>query len=656
MHAFIIRPFGKKDGIDFDRVEIELIRPALIKLNYSGGTTGEIIKQGNIRSDMFEQLLAADLVIADISIHNANVYYELGIRHAFREKCTFLIRSKGDDVPFDLKTDRYMAYDAGHPGASLLDLIEALKETVDSPDQDSPVFQLLPGLKPSDPAKFMAVPLDFREEVDLAAAERQVSRLEMLSAEVDGLVWKTNGLRLIGNAQFRCKDWKGGKATWETVRRYNDMDLEANTNLGTIYQRLGDLERSNQAIERALQSPGISKKDRAEIWALMARNVKTTWEGDWKEIKALETKQRIALTSPNLERSHELYNRGFAEDRNHYYSSLNALAMAAIRVELAIAQPDAWDQLHDSKEESRSKLKQLKLLCSDLAVGVRMAIESVQEALARGGESDIWTEISSADLKFLSSKESKSVGRAYRNALAVAPEFARDSARKQILLYRSLGIFKENTIEVLETIPAGKQKKKEPEVTPKVILFTGHRIDAVDRDPPRFPRDKEDKAKTLIAETVTKLKAETKGPILGISGGASGGDILFHEVCEELGIPSKMYLVIPKNDYIKASVADSGPDWIKRFKRLCEREPPIILCESSEMPRWLKSKRGYSIWARSNMWMLYDALVISDENLTLISLYDGGPGDGPGGTKDMFIRAKDRGATLEPINYQRLFD
>ena len=46
MHAFIVRPFGTKNGIDFDRVERELIRPALEQLNFSGGTTGEFIEQG----------------------------------------------------------------------------------------------------------------------------------------------------------------------------------------------------------------------------------------------------------------------------------------------------------------------------------------------------------------------------------------------------------------------------------------------------------------------------------------------------------------------------------------------------------------------------------------------------------------------------------
>src|SRR5437773_3690289 len=151
MNVFIVRPFGAKSGIDFDRIETDLIRPAMEQAGLTGGTTGEFIQQGNIRTDMFEQLLLADLVIADISVHNANVFYELGIRHALRDKRTFLIKSKEDkvnesvskdiDVPFDLKTDRYLAYDAKNPSGAVDILAAALKLTLDSLKADSPVYQ-----------------------------------------------------------------------------------------------------------------------------------------------------------------------------------------------------------------------------------------------------------------------------------------------------------------------------------------------------------------------------------------------------------------------------------------------------------------------------------------------------------------------------------
>jgi hypothetical protein len=91
MHAFIIRPFGTQKDIDFDGVERQLISPALERLDITGRTTIEILKQANIHIDMFQRLLTADLVIADLSIHNANVFYELGIRHALRDKRTLLL-------------------------------------------------------------------------------------------------------------------------------------------------------------------------------------------------------------------------------------------------------------------------------------------------------------------------------------------------------------------------------------------------------------------------------------------------------------------------------------------------------------------------------------------------------------------------------------
>ena len=656
MHAFIVRPFGIKNGIDFDRVERELIRPALEGLGFSGGTTGEFIQQGNIRTDMFEQLLIADLVVADISIHNANAFYELGIRHAFREKRSFLIKSGGDEVPFDLKTDRYMPYDAGNPAASLPALIEALKATLDSQDQDSPVFKLLPGLESADPAKFLVVPLDFREEVERAESLKNPGYLQMLSAEVDGFAWTNMGLRLIGLAQFRLKDWQGAKATWEAVRKYDDMDLEANTLLGTVFQRLDDLVQSDQALQRALLHEKVSSWDRAEIRALMARNAKTLWEADWRNLQEIDAVQEAALSSPHLERSLDLYRTGFVEDRNHFYSGLNALAMVVVRIKLADARPGVWEDDFDSEDEAALQLRRLEELRTDLAAGVKLAIESRRVALARDDQTDIWAEISVADLIMLSSTKPNRVGRAYKKALADAPDFACDSARKQLLLYQRLGILIENTQAALENIPVVEQKETTPEAAPRVILFTGHRIDAPDRRKPRFPSDKEDQGRAMILAAVSEVKKQTTGELFAISGGACGGDILFHEVCEQLDIPSQMYLVLPKSEYIKKSVADGGPDWVERFNRLFEQKQPKILSGSDELPRWLRAKKDYSIWQRSNLWMLHSALAISNDHLTLIALWNGEAGDGPGGTEDMVQRAQDRGATFIHLDARKLLE
>src|SRR5688572_20664019 len=134
--VFIVRPFATREGVDFDAVERDLIQKALSQVKVAslrGSTTIPFIEQGNIREDMFRELVTADLVIADLSIHNANVFYELGIRHAVRPNATFLLRAKSvSTYPFDLQTDRYLTYDAAQPAHSVDELTAALEATLTS--------------------------------------------------------------------------------------------------------------------------------------------------------------------------------------------------------------------------------------------------------------------------------------------------------------------------------------------------------------------------------------------------------------------------------------------------------------------------------------------------------------------------------------------
>src|SRR5215469_16746764 len=302
MRAFIIRPFGKRKGIDFDGVEENLVGPALENIGAEGRTTGEILEAGNIRIDMFQQLLIADIVVADITTNNPNAFYELGIRHALQEKQTFLIRAKlprpqtvdelkDVDVPFDLKTDRYLEYDPANPGASLEKLTEALRETAASNRQDSPVFLSLPSLKSQSKESFVPVPLGFGEEVQHAEKDKDARKLTLLGLETDCFPWESTGLRNVGRAQLLIKRYGAAKTAWESLRKLDDYDLEANINLGNIYQRLGDLTSSDQALGRAAER-AKEAKDLAEVHGQMGRNKKDRWTRAWVNGKK-EEKGRI---------------------------------------------------------------------------------------------------------------------------------------------------------------------------------------------------------------------------------------------------------------------------------------------------------------------------------------------------------------------------
>jgi hypothetical protein len=55
------------------------------------------------------------------------------------------------------------------------------------------------------------------------------------------------------------------------------------------------------------------------------------------------------------------------------------------------------------------------------------------------------------------------------------------------------------------------------------------------------------------------------------AGGASGGDILFQEVCAELGIETRLYLAVQARTYVTTSVDKAGSDWVQRFWNLHSR-------------------------------------------------------------------------------------
>jgi len=105
-HAFVAMPFGTKPGprdpegkdpgpdlrsIDFNRVYHDYIRPALEQAGFEPFRADEETRAGHIITDMFQELLMADLVVADLTIENPNVWYELGVRHALRARGVVIV-------------------------------------------------------------------------------------------------------------------------------------------------------------------------------------------------------------------------------------------------------------------------------------------------------------------------------------------------------------------------------------------------------------------------------------------------------------------------------------------------------------------------------------------------------------------------------------
>jgi hypothetical protein len=443
-------------------------------------------------------------------------------------------------------------------------------------------------------------------------------------------------------------------------------DVEANQRLATLYQRLAKdpaladeyLAKSNLAVQRVIESPEPNSWEIAEAYALKARNIKTRWLRR-QEGKTGSGAQIASLQAPELEQSFEAYADGFARDRNHFYSGLNALSLLRIRVDLARAQPAEWSAPFDSDGKALEAIDTLEARAHQLAGAVELAIEAKQLALARqptpDPEAKLWTDISSADFAFLTATRPRAVSQRYRQALANAQTFAVDAVREQIQIFERLGLRLPFVVEALSVTGAGDASVS-TEGTGRVLLFTGHMVDEEDRATPRFPRTTaaEAEARRMIREGVLKER-EFGDQLMGIAGGACGGDILFHEVCEELKIPTRLFLAVTKEQFVVESVRHGGPGWVERFNALCERVPRRELGDSIQLPVWLRGKRDYSVWQRNNLWMLFNALSL-DLPLTLLALWDQGAADGPGGTKDLVAQVDGRGHKVVRLEAERLRD
>jgi hypothetical protein len=616
---------------------------------------------------MLQQLLVADLAVVDITRNNPNAFYELGIRHALQAKRTFLLRAKPlrprtvdqlkeVDAPFDLKTDRYFEYDPANPGASLEKLTQALRETAASNREDSPVFLSLPILKSQSKESFIAVPLGFGEELMLAENKKDARKLTLLGLETDGLPWESAGLRNVGRAQLLIKNYGAAKMAWESLRKIDGYDLEANTALGIVYQRLDDLTSSDQALDRALQA-ATSPADLAEIHGQLGRNKKDLWTRSWSTSASTEERARKAIDSPLLMESYTQYLDAYSLDLNSYYPGLNALFLAVIILELAARYPDVWSASFADDTSANVELAAINRKRDQIAQALQLRFNNAEAPVPEGAKQDMWLLSSAGELNLLTQPPNpRRASYFYKRAAAVGADFVLDSARKQLEMLTQIGILNAQIEEVLKAFPPESATATDQRLD-RILLFTGHRIDSASRAKPRFPANMEGVAREAIRSAVAQERDFASGSILGIAGGANGGDILFLEVCDELGIDTKMLLALPENQFIEASVDNEDKSWLRRFHAQLKKHPSTpVLAGSPELPNWLHFKRGYDIWQRNNLWLLSEALSLRARNLTVIALWDGEGGDGPGDTENIVNLARWQGARIVRLDTKMLFD
>ena len=202
--AFVVMPFGqKKTGVvgenvpvevDFDRLWERVYKPVLARAGFDPVRADRDVG-ALIISEMIQRLAVSHLVVADVTLPNANVYYEIGVRHAAKERGCVLVGATWADPVFDLKQMRQLRFplaDGSVGDAAAEEARKALQDKIaDLSEGQSPVWASVPGFPSPDLSKLSAFEeyaaqlSDFDADVQAARQAPSVERAKRALAVLE---------------------------------------------------------------------------------------------------------------------------------------------------------------------------------------------------------------------------------------------------------------------------------------------------------------------------------------------------------------------------------------------------------------------------------------------------------------------------------------
>lgn len=187
--AFMVMPFGVKPvpstdttvppSVDFDALWEKVYEPALRALGYEA-VRADYDLGALIINDMIQRLAIADLVLADVTVPNANVYYEIGVRHAAKPRGCVLVAADWAKATFDLAQMRQVRFplpDGQIPDDYARGVVPLLADCIRPRiDGTSPVFDAVAGYP------------DKIDESKMPAFRSIVGEIAAFDAEVRGVL------------------------------------------------------------------------------------------------------------------------------------------------------------------------------------------------------------------------------------------------------------------------------------------------------------------------------------------------------------------------------------------------------------------------------------------------------------------------------------
>ena len=365
--CFVLMGFGEKVDyktnrtLDLDKT-YRIIRKAVEQAGLECIRADDIVHSGVIDMPMYQNLLSADVAIADLSTSNENAIYELGVRHALRPHTTIVVAEKQFKFPFDLGHLLIRSYE--HLGTGIdyeeaerleRDLVTAITTITGKQDVDSPVYTFLPDLEPPSveavrrALRTSGVGAPARSEAPTAAAPSASDKFSTL-------------LEAFREAK-KGSDFLLARAYLEKLRdiKPDDPYLIQQHALATYKSKQPSVLESLQEARRILQALDPEKSANPETLGLWGAVHKRLWDA---------TRDRSAL-----DEGIAAYERGFYMKLDHY----NGINYVFMLNERAIQQTDPDEATADRVTARRIARQLLTIVETEIAAMPRDETGAVQQ-------------------------------------------------------------------------------------------------------------------------------------------------------------------------------------------------------------------------------------------------------------------------------------
>jgi MAP3K TRAFs-binding domain len=335
--CFVLMPFGEKadaDGrkIDFNAVYAQFLKPAIESAALDAIRADEEVVGGIIHKPMFERLLLCEFAVADLTTANANVFYELGVRHAVLPNTTVLVFGGASRLPFDVALLRALPYqiDASgkpaDPESSAQALTMLLTQAREQATNDSPIFQLLEGYPDIKRLKTDV----FRDRVDysmkvknrLAEARRGgLDAIRAIEAEFPKIADLESSVVIDLFLSYRAvKGWKEMIALAGKMSRPLAETTMVQEQFALALNRIGSGEQAEKVLLDVIERRGPN----SETYGILGRVYKDRWE-------AAKTAGSTILARGLLDKAIGAYLKGFEADWRDAYPGVNAVTLMTLR-------------------------------------------------------------------------------------------------------------------------------------------------------------------------------------------------------------------------------------------------------------------------------------------------------------------------------------